>query len=119
MEQEQIDYSDIINLGFKENVVVDRVYFKRHGYNYSIITYKLTKKLYLDWEKDTRLCTLVRLDSAKSCNIMAKMSIRNLEHLKEIITFFSDDCGVSTTIDTGSWTYAPFNDSNKLHGINV
>lgn len=90
MKQEKIDYSDIMALGFTEEIGSDSVYYNTYGYEYSIINKDLTKKIYLDWEKETRLCKMVRIDSPKTCNIMSELPIMNLQHLKDIINFFSD-----------------------------
>ena len=90
--QEQINYSDIIELGFEEEIISsDKVYFKTHGYEYSIITLNLTGKIYLDWKKETKLCELIRMNSKKKCDIMARMPIMNYSHLSEIISFDTDD----------------------------
>lgn len=92
MEQEKIKYSEVIALGFTEDdMQSDEVYFNEYGYNYCIITKELTKKIYLDWAKETQLCEMVRIDNTKHCNVKAELPIRNLEHLKEIINFFSDE----------------------------
>lgn len=91
MEQEKIKYHDIMALGFNEDVQSDAVYESEHGYKYCIITKQLTKKIYLDWEKSTKLCEMVRLDKPISGDIGAKLPIRNLEHLKEMINFFISD----------------------------
>ena len=89
--ENKIDYSTIMDLGFKAEYPEDKIYFLEHGYNYSIITKYLTKKIYLDWVKDTKICTLIRIDSPKKCNIMAEITIRNIDHLNEIINFFKDE----------------------------
>lgn len=91
MKQEKIKYREIIALGFREDVQNDQVYFEEYGFDYCIITKELTKKIYLEWAKETQLCKMVRIDNPKHCNIKAELPIRNLEHLKEIIKFFSDE----------------------------
>lgn len=91
MKQEKIKYSEVIALGFTEEVHSDKVYFNEYGFDYCTITKDLTKKIYLDWAKETQLCKMVRIDSPKHCNIKAELPIWNLEHLKEIINFFSDE----------------------------
>tara|TARA_R110002124_G_scaffold283449_1_gene459464 strand:- start:2079 stop:2354 length:276 start_codon:yes stop_codon:yes gene_type:complete len=89
MKQEKINYRDIIDLGFKEEEVSDNVYFREHGFAYSIITKNITKRIYLDWEKETKLCKIVRIDSPKTCNIMAEIPIMNIKQIKNIISFFN------------------------------
>lgn len=91
MEQEKIKYSEVIALGFTEDVQIDEVYYNQYGFDYCIITKELTKKIHIDWEKETQLCKMIRIDSPKRGNIKAELPIRNLDHLKEIINFFSDD----------------------------
>jgi hypothetical protein len=86
MKQEQIRYGDIIELGFKEEFCNDTVYEYKYGFQYVIITLNLTKRIFIDWEKETRLCEMVRLD--KDHNVKARKPIMNLEELKEIIEFF-------------------------------
>jgi hypothetical protein len=89
MKQEKIKYSDIMNLGFKEVQCNDSVYEKEHGFPYCIITKKLTKVIYLDWQKDTKLCMMVRLYNVKTGDIAAQLPIENLAHLNVVIDFFT------------------------------
>ncbi len=91
MKQEKINYSEIMALGFAEEEISDDVYFQEHGFNYSIVNKYLTKKIYLDWVKETKLCKMVRIDNPKTCNIIAEMPVNNLGHLKELIMFFSNE----------------------------
>ena len=42
MKQEQINYSDIVELGFKIEPQNDEIYFNQYGFEYCIITKKLT-----------------------------------------------------------------------------
>lgn len=90
MTQEKIEYGDIMDLGFKEEFGSCSAFFRQYGFEYTIITYNLTKKIYLDWEKETQLCKLVRIDSPKTCNVKKESPIKNLEQIKELINFFSD-----------------------------
>ena len=83
----EINYIDIINLGFKEEVCDDKAYFNQYGYEYVIITKQLTKFIYLDWAKETRICKMIRVD--KDSKIKAEINIGGLESLIEIITFFT------------------------------
>ncbi len=91
MKQEQINYSEIIDLGFDEQIVSsDKVFFRKYGFEYTIINLELTKTIYIDWSKETQLCELIRINSANKADIMARMPIRNYEHLREIIGFYID-----------------------------
>lgn len=91
MEQEKIEYSDIMLLGFHEEIQEDQVYFDIHGYEYSIITLNLTKKISLDWAKETQLCELIRINNTHEEKVVARTLIYNLEHLKQTIDFFTVD----------------------------
>ena len=91
IQQEKIMYSDIISLGFTEQPVEDNIYFQQYGFQYSIIQYQLTKKIYLEWAKETQLCKIVRIDGKKYQNILATQNIKDLNQLKQIINFYTDD----------------------------
>lgn len=90
MEQEKINYEQIMKLGFGEEIQSDKVFYAEHGFEYTIITFYLTKKIYLDWEKETKLCKMVRIDSHKTGNVKNEMPIKDLENLKAMINFFAD-----------------------------
>jgi hypothetical protein len=90
-EQQKIKYKDIMDLGFSEEVCHDGVYLNEHGFDYCIITKYLTKKIYLDWAKETKLVELVRVDCPRENNIVAKMPVTSLEQLKQLIKFFTDE----------------------------
>lgn len=83
-----MEYSEIINLGFKEEIVNDKVYFNQFGFDYAIITLQLTKSIYLDWSKDSQICKIVRTD--KLHNILSQKQIKSFDDLKAIIYFFID-----------------------------
>ena len=89
MEQDKINYSDILELGFTIDAQHDSVYEAEHGFGYCIITKELTKKIYLDWAKETKLCKIVRLKNNKG-DIANEKPIKNLNELKGIIDFFLD-----------------------------
>jgi hypothetical protein len=90
MEQQKFKYKEIMSRGFNEQFESDNVYFDQHGFEYTIITKDLTKRIYLNWDKETQLCELVRMDSPKTCNIKARMPIMTLKQLDEILNFFTD-----------------------------
>lgn len=87
--QEKIQYHEVMSLGFKEEFCHDEVYFRENGFQYTIITLRLTKNIYIDWDKRTQLAEIVRLDK-DYVHIKKKMPIRDLLHLKEIVDFYSD-----------------------------
>lgn len=87
---EKINYSDIMDLGFTEEIIDDPVYFNEHGFEYSLITKKLTENIYLDWEKETKECSLIRIDHPSKGNILGKMKLLGYDEVKRIIYFFED-----------------------------
>lgn len=99
--QEKIVYSEIMLLGFTETRQVDAAYYKQYGFDYCIVEKKLTENIYLDWAKETQLCKMVRIDNPVDCNIIKKILIRDLKHLKEIVEFFSDE---TTPVDFLQYT---------------
>ena len=90
MKQERINYKDVIDLGFRVEECTDQVYFDQYGFEYCIIELQLTPTIYIDWEKEIGMCKMVRVDNADDCNIVKDLPIMNLNHLKELIDFFSD-----------------------------
>ena len=88
--QEQISYINIKSLGFNESEENDEQFFDDYGFQYTIIQLWLSDLIYLEWEKENRLCKLLRIDSKKTMNIMGNVKIKNLNHLIETINFFLD-----------------------------
>jgi len=89
MKQEKINYREIINLGFTEEIVRDGVYFNRYGFDYAIIEKQLTPHIAINWAKETQLCEMYRVSRKSEGDIVARMNINTLEELKEIIKFFT------------------------------
>jgi len=89
MKQEKINYREIINLGFTEEIVRDGVYFNQHGFDYAIIEKQLTPHIAINWAKETQLCEMYRVSRKSEGDIVARMNINTLEELKEIIKFFT------------------------------
>ena len=87
--QERIKYHEIMSLGFKEEFCHDDVYFREYGFQYVITTLKLTKYIYLDWDKATQFVKMVRLNK-DLVHIEKEMLIKDLTHLQDMIYFFSD-----------------------------
>lgn len=84
--QKRINYSDVMELGFTEDIVPDAVYEAHYGFPYSIITLDLTKKIYIEWHKETGLAEIVRTN--KNHEIQATRPVWNLEHLTDLVNFF-------------------------------
>lgn len=101
MAQEKINYRDIMDLGFTEVTTHDSVYFDEHGFDYAIINKEISKSLYFDWEKETKLVSLFRTDK-KGMYIKAELPIRNLHTLTLLNDFFCKDSGPRVRNDDGS-----------------
>lgn len=86
MKQEKIKYKEIMSLGFKEEIVSDSVYYDDFGYDYAIITKKLAKYKFLQWEKDTRLCVFYKTN--KDHDIVFTKEVKDIDEVKFIISLF-------------------------------
>jgi hypothetical protein len=89
MNQQKIEYKEIIFLGFTEEIVRDAVYFNRHGFDYAIIEKQLTPHIAISWAKETQLCEMYRVSRKSEGDIVARMNINTLEELQEVIKFFT------------------------------
>lgn len=89
MRQERIYYSDVIDLGFKEDKINDGVFYDQYGFEYSIVVKYLTDEIFLDWDKVTGFCEMVRVKNEGE-KILGRMPIKDLTHLEKMIAFFSD-----------------------------
>lgn len=85
--QQQINYCDIMALGFTAEDGHDSVFEKMHGYPYTIFTKMLTPTLMLDWNQATRLCEVLVIDP-KDGHIFERRKIKDLTHLQAIFDAF-------------------------------
>jgi hypothetical protein len=81
-----IKYIDVIRLGFKIEKANDNVYFNEYGFNYEIITFKLSENCEIDWAKESHKCEILKCDSEG--NVLKKINIPNLEELQKIIEIY-------------------------------
>jgi hypothetical protein len=86
MEHQQIKYRTVMDLGFTEEIHPDTQYFNQYGYPWAIINLQLTKRIYLEWEKESRLCWIVRTNKEEF--IQARRPIFNEAHLRDVVSFF-------------------------------
>ena len=82
----EINYSDVIKLGFKRQDVNDNVFLSQFGYGYFIVTLKISNQIYFDWDCNDRTVKLIRVDKEQS--IKGTIEVENLKHLVELLTFF-------------------------------
>ena len=88
MTQNKIDYKTVMDLDFKRTDQKDKIFYNKYGFNWFIVTKKLTKRIYLDWDCTTRTVTFKRID--KDYNITGSLDIESSQKLKDIINFFKD-----------------------------
>jgi hypothetical protein len=86
--QQQINYCDIMALGFTAEDGHDQVFEKMHGYPYTIFTKMLAPSLMLDWHQATRLCELLVIEP-ESGQIFERRKIKDLTHLEAIVDAFN------------------------------
>jgi hypothetical protein len=83
----KIDYRSVMNLGFVREEGSDPIFFEKNGYDWFLVRKKIDKKIIAEWDCETKLVRIIRINNSQ--NILAEMPIQNLEHLKNIIMFFS------------------------------
>lgn len=105
MEHQQINYRTVMDLGFTEDIHTDPIYFDRYGYHWSIINLQLTKRIYLEWEKESRLCWIVRTNKEEF--IQARRPIFNETHLRDVVSFFLEK-DENPNKDTQPFDYTQF-----------
>lgn len=83
----KIYYKDVLELGFIRKDLNDDIFFNQYGFGWFIVTFKINKNLYLDWDCNTHEVTLIRNNKG---DIMNKIIIEDLETLKKIISFYNE-----------------------------
>lgn len=89
MNQEEIWYKEVIDLGFQEEYYSDSVHENQYGFQASHVMIELSLGITCYWEKEDRTCYIIRC--AENGDIKAKVLIRDLEHLKEWVLFFKSN----------------------------
>lgn len=85
MTQQPIDYKDVIALGFLRQDEQDSVFFGQYGFKWFIVEIELTKSVKASWDCNSRLVELIR---HKERSILGRMPIENLQHLKDMLSFY-------------------------------
>ena len=83
----KIKYFDIKKLGFKEEHCNDAVFFNEFGYQYTVFTLNLSNRIMIDWDQPTQKAEALICD--KDGSVLNRLKIKNLEHLKEVISIFT------------------------------
>ena len=83
----EINYSDVIKLGFKrEQPIIDSIFFNEYGYYWFLVILKINNQIYFDWDCNTRHVKMVRVD--KDQTIKGTIEVENLKHLVKLLDFF-------------------------------
>ena len=82
----EINYSDVIKLGFTRQALNDNVFFNQYGFGYFIVSLKINNQIYFDWDCNDRTVKMIRVD--KEQTIKGVIEVQDLKHLVELLTFF-------------------------------
>lgn len=83
---EEINYQDVIDLGFKREDHSCHGFFQEYGFTWFLVTLKLTKYIYMDWDCNTRKVTINKID--KEHTILSSIGLENLEEVRIWVNFF-------------------------------
>lgn len=81
-----IRYKDVIDLGFKRQDEHDSVFFDDNGYDWFIVTKKVFKRMYLDWDCEEHTVTLYHED--KDHNVEPIETMCTIEEVRKILRIF-------------------------------
>lgn len=90
MEQQEVKYIDLINLGFEIITLDDDIFFKQYGFQNFSLEMRVAKQFYFSWDCNTRK---VRLTRGGQKNVKSQIKVQDLDHLKLLIDFFIKDSG--------------------------
>ena len=80
-----VNYSDLVELGFRKINITDKIHEKQYGYPYYVMFYGLDDdQVTLEWSPVDRKCNLY-------LNAHTYQTGLSLEEVKEIITHLTDE----------------------------
>ena len=82
----KFEYQKVIDLGFEREDDTDSMFAETYGWHPFYTTLKLTKRIYLNWDCETREIQMIRYD--KESSILGRMKIESEEMLMSILKFF-------------------------------
>lgn len=85
-KQEQIEYKTVIELGFKREEMEDDVFTDTYGFNWFLVTYKVTKSITIHWDCNDRTIKVLRCN--KEGAVLGEINLKTLEELKSFINFY-------------------------------
>jgi len=83
-----IKYDDCLKLGFKRKEMSDHLFFNQNGYEWFLVSLKINKEICFEWDCETKIVSMVKY---KGSDIKNRRYIENIETLKNIVTFFTDN----------------------------
>lgn len=89
VQKDKFHYSEVLELGFKRENLQDHLFFNQNGYEWFVVTKKLSKGIKAEWDCETHTIEIIRYD--KEDNVLGRMSILSREHLKSILNFFGKE----------------------------
>jgi hypothetical protein len=84
--QKPIDYKDFINLGGVRDESGCPVFQKQFGYSWFWADIELGKGYIAHWDCVDRL---VEIQKTKKGSILSRLPVKDLDHLKELVAFFT------------------------------
>jgi hypothetical protein len=86
MKQEVIEYQDFLDLGGVRDSSNCSIFYKQHGHEWFWADIKLGKGFFAHWDCEDRL---VEIQKIKDGFIVSTLPVKNLDHLKELVAFFT------------------------------
>lgn len=86
MEQQEIEYCEVIKLGFEREDPGDTVFFNEYGFEYFIVYLNVSKGVSFDWCPITRKVEMLR--GNKKGDLLARHKIKDIDELIKWIKFF-------------------------------
>jgi len=83
---EQINYQDVIELGFEREDMEDHIFYKQNGFRWFLVTRKLYKGIVAEWDCVNKTVEIVRY---KKSFVKGRLPVKNLYELKDYIEFFT------------------------------
>ena len=90
MEQQQLKYQDLIDLGFKRFEMSCSVFRGQYGYECFMLEMKAMKGILFAWHPEKRTVLMQRMSKS---DVKSVMPIYTLEELKKFVDFFKNDTG--------------------------
>ena len=84
--ENEIDYKDVIALGFKRSEASDSIFKGQYGYESFLVSIKLHKHIEADWDCVTRKVRIMRIGDVGT--ILGVINISSLDELKKFMSFF-------------------------------